>query len=101
MELKESNDHRVYMTEYGIPTIQLGCGGVIVSDLKFEGESLSGVGFSLGQGQGEVGEGHDELKGEMATDIGVFFQIITSNPESLQVVIDKLILAKEDLENKI
>ena len=86
------------MTEYGIPTIQLGCGGVIISDLAFKDENIAGVGFSLGQG--EVGESHDELNGKNATDIGTFFQVIATSPESLQVVIDKLELAKADLEGK-
>ena len=99
MKVKTSNDHRVYMADYGIPTIQLGCGGVIVSDLSFEGENLAGVGFSLGAG--EVGESHEYLNGKMATDIDVFFQVIATKPESLQVVIDKLEKAKADLENKI
>lgn len=99
MEVKESNDHRVYMAEYGIPTIQLGCGGVIISDLKFKDENIAGIGFSLGQG--EVGEHNDKLSGKDATDIGVFFQLIATDPKSLQVVIDKLIEAKIDLELKI
>ena len=99
MEIKESKDHRVYMSEYGIPTIQLGCGGVIVSDLNFKDSYFAGIGFSLGQG--EVGEHHDDLNGKDATDIGVFFQVIASSPDSLQVVIDKLKLAKADLESKV
>jgi len=99
MEVKESNDHRVYMPEYGIPTIQLGCGGVIISDLNFKDESIAGIGFSLGQGK--VGERHNDLDGKDATDIGTFFQVIATSPDSLQVVIDRLELAKADLENKI
>ena len=99
MEVKESNDHRVYITDYGIPTIQLGCGGVIISDLKFD-NGFAGIGFSLGQG--EVGEHHHVDSDELtAKDIGVFFQIIATRPESLQVVIDKLELAKAELESKI
>jgi len=95
MKVNTSGDHRVYMSEYEIPTIQLGCGGVIVSDLIFKDEQLSGIGFSLGQG--EVGENHTYPNDTMATDIGVFFQIIATKPESLQVVIDKLEKAKHDL----
>lgn len=96
MDVEESNDHRVYMSEYGIPTIQLGCGGVGVSDLKFKGNEFSGIGFSLVQG--EVGEiHHHDSAGVIATDIGVFFQIIATKPESLQVVIDRLEKAKETL----
>lgn len=99
MEVKESKDHRVYMAEYGIPTIQLGCGGVLISDLNFKNENIAGIGFSLGQG--EVGEYHDKDSGKNATDIGVFFQIIATSPESLQVVINKLEDAKTDLEKKV
>ncbi len=99
MEIKESKDHRVYMSEYGIPTIQLGCGGVIVSDLNFKDSYFAGVGFSLGRG--EVGEHHHGLRGKSATDIGIFFQLIANSPDSLQVVIDKLELAKADLKSKV
>ena len=97
MEIKET-DHRVYVSEYGLPTIQLGCGGVIISDLKFEGDDFSGIGFSLGAG--EVGEDHKELEGKNAIEASLFFQIIATKPESLQVVIDKLLLAKANLESK-
>ena len=99
MDLKDSNDHRCYMSSYGIPTIQLGCGGVIVGDLNFSGGDVSGIGFSLGAG--EVGQHHKDLNGKQATDIGTFLQIIATKPESLQVVIDKLELAKQDLIEKL
>ena len=92
MEIKESGDSRVHMTDYGIPTIQLGSGGVIISDLIFEGQNVSGVGFSLGAG--EIAEYH-EVEIEK-----VFFQIISTSPESLQVLINRLESAKSDLESK-
>jgi len=96
MELKESNDHRCYMTPYNIPTIQLGDGGVIISDLSFKDNEFSGIGFSLGQG--EVGESHTPEEKTMAEDFGVFLQIISTSPESIQVMIDQLIKAKANLE---
>lgn len=96
MELKESNDHRCYMTEYGIPTVQIGNGDVIVCDLKFN-DGFAGIGFSLGE-KGDVGRYLVVEDGANACDYGVFFQIIATNPESIQVLIDRLTAAKDSFK---
>jgi len=101
MILKESNDHRCYMSEYGIPTVQLGTGDIIVSHLSFkdEDEEFSGIGFSLGA-DSEIGKNYDELIGKTSTDVGVFLQIIATKPESIEIIIDKLEIAKQELLEK-
>ena len=91
--------HRCYMTECGIPVIQLGQGGVIISDLFFEDNQCAGVGFSLGAG--EVGQDHPELEGELANEIGVFMQIVSTTPESLQILIDRLKNVKSEWEARL
>lgn len=95
MEVKESNDHRCYMSEYGIPTIQLGDGGVTISSLKDTDNNYAGVGFSLGSGR--IGEMKEVGEGVTADKYGVFFQVLATDPASLQVLIDRLREAKADL----
>jgi hypothetical protein len=96
----EEIDNRFYMTEYGVPTVQLGNGDVLICDVKFNNEDISGVSFGLTSG--EVGEDHPEFKGKTAVaDESFFLQIISTNPKSFDVLIDKLQKAKADLEEKL
>jgi len=97
LSIKASGDHRVYLTEYGIPTIQLGCGGVIISTLDFGQESnqLGGIGFSLGSG--DIGQYHKVPAGSDVNDFGVFFQIIATSTKLLQVMIDRLTEAQNKM----
>ena len=41
------------------------------------------------------------MEGKASTDAGVFLQLISTEPKSLQVVIDKLERAKAQLEEKL
>ncbi len=94
MNLQDSNDHRCHLSDEGIPTIQLGCGGVVISELITDSGESAGVTFSLGGG--EVGDMHPEIEGKRNDDPDhpFFFQIISTKPESIQVLIDRLRDAK-------
>jgi len=88
----QETDHRINRSEEGTPTIQLGCGGVVISDNYAINGSHAGVSFTLGEG--EIGQDHNELHGKTDGENKSFLRIIATNPESLQVLIDKLELAK-------
>ncbi len=93
-----SGDHRMYRADYGVPTIQLGCGGVIISTVTPSDENrLHGICFSLGEG--DVGQSHPENIGKKVDEIGAMLQILTTSPDSLQVMINKLTEAKESMLN--
>jgi hypothetical protein len=94
----QETDHRIFKNDEGVLTVQMGCGGVILSDLYGEDGSYSGVAFSLGDG--EIGEIHNDLHGKTSGEINAFLQVIATKPESLQVLIDKLELAKANFGNK-
>lgn len=85
------SEDNYYMAEYGIQTLHIGDGNTLVCTVEGE-DGLCGVGF--GSTQGAIGEFHPELRGEKVDNVGVFFQILTNNPDSLQVVIDRLCEAK-------
>ncbi len=97
--IKDSGDHRCYMTEYGIPTIQLGDGGVSICTLSYEHDKCAGIGFGLTKGA--IGEFHPETKGKKADEAGIFFQVVSTSPDSLQVMIDRLREAKADWEDRL
>lgn len=87
-------DHRIHISEEGVPTIQLGCGGVIISDNYAIDGTHAGVCFTLGSG--EICEEHKDFFGKTDFEIGAFLRIIATKPESLQVLIDKLTLARDN-----
>ena len=83
-----------YMADYGVQTIQLGDGSTLVSTVAPTDDSkLFGISFS--NTEGAVGEMHPEIEGKQVDDIGCFMQILTDNPASIQVLIDRLREAKE------
>lgn len=85
---------RLYTPEYGVPTLQLGDGGTAVSDIHTD-EGLHGVCFS--ESPRNEGVGFDftpEHGGKRTTDVEAYFQILTDNQESIDVLIDKLEKAK-------
>ena len=94
MELKESGDERCFMTDYGIPTIQFGSGGIVVADLYWEDNEAAGVGFILTDSR-EIGKRHYNIEGKMIDEVGTFLQILSTEPESLQVLIDRLTFIKD------
>jgi len=79
--------------ENGIPVILVGDGRTIIGELIHPDYS----GICLSMGAGAVGEFHPEVEGKEDHEIGVFFKIVTSNPDSLQVLIDRLEGAKKRL----
>jgi len=88
----QEKDHRIHKSEEGVPTIQLGCGGVIIADNYAIDGSHAGISFTLGKG--DIGKPHRHTHGKSDGDIGAFLRIIATKPESLQILINKLELAK-------
>jgi hypothetical protein len=89
-------------TKNDIQTIELGDGNTVIGDwYSNDGSKMVGVCFTEAVRRDlPVGEDHSELTGYVGKDLNPFFQIITSNPASIQVLIDKLELAKDALESK-
>lgn len=99
--LIENENERVYTPEYGVPTIQLGDGGTTVSDVSGDG-GFHGICFSEAVENTGVGADHtDQVGGKRVHEMGAYFQILTTNPASLDVVIDKLQRAKAALEESV
>jgi hypothetical protein len=92
IEMLKETDHRIFKDEEGVPTVQIGCGGVIVGDVYAVDGTYSGVCFTLGKG--EVGQDHNGSHGKTSGEINSFLKITATRPESLQILIDKLELAK-------
>lgn len=91
----EENE-RVYTPYYGVPTIHLGDGLTAISDIVTE-EGLAGVCFSELE-SGSVGDDvTEQTKGKNVVEIGAYFQILTDNPASLDVLIEKLKMARDAL----
>jgi len=95
----EAKDHRVYLSDEDVPTIQMGCGGVFIADLQVpNAEAPVAAGISFRFGSGEVGEHHENpFPGGTEGENGAFFRIIATKPESLQVLIDKLVIARDSI----
>ena len=76
--------------------IQLGNADTLISDINNEAEGWAGVCFS--EHDCEVGE---EFKTDAKTDneLGAFFRIISTNPKSLDVLIEALQRAKVFIDN--
>lgn len=93
----EDENERVYTPEYGVPTIQLGDGGTIISDVigtdGFHGICFTEAKENLGVG----GDQSEQVGGKTVDEIGAYFQILTDNPASLDVLIDKCQRAKAAL----
>jgi len=94
--INEPND-RVYIPDYGVPTIQLGDGWTTISDVH-GGDGFHGICFSESEVNDGVGaDRSDAVGGRTVDEIGAYFQILTKNPASIDVVIDKLLRAKKAL----
>jgi len=95
-EIKNENE-RCYTPKYGVPTIQLGDGGTTISDV-IGADGFHGVCFSESITNGDVGEDRtDQIGGLKVDEAGTYLQIITKNPASIDVLIDKLQRAKAAL----
>lgn len=95
--IEDEND-RVYTPDYGVPTIQLGDGGTTISDVIGE-DGFHGICFSEAVENDGVGADRTEQIGGMKVDeAGAYLQILTKNPASIDVMIDKLQRAKAALE---
>ena len=96
----ENENEQVYTPEYGVPTIQLGDGETVISDVIGE-DGFCGVCFSEAKVNLGVGGDQAENVGHKKVDeIGAYFQILTTNPNSLDVLIDKCQRAKAELIKK-
>lgn len=95
----KNQNKRVYISDYGVPTIQLGDGGTTISDIAAE-DGFHGICFSEAVENNGVGaDMTDQIGGMKVDEIGAYLQILTKNPESLQILIDKCILARDALIN--
>lgn len=77
--------------EFGIPTIQLGNGTIRVADIYWNDGALAGVCFAPAD-QLDTGIKTGDTRDVQA--VGVLLQVVADNPDSLQVLIDKLTAAK-------
>lgn len=93
----ENPSSRVYTADYGIPTIQLGDGGTIILDI-IGNDAFHGIGFIDEDNNDHVGKSHTERFASKPVDeIGMYLQILTDNPASLDILIDKCQRAKQAL----
>jgi len=91
---------QVYTPDYGVPTIHLGDGATSICDVHTD-EGLHGICFVEATENNGVGADRTpELKGKKVDDIGAYLQIITDNPESINVLIDKLYKAKAAIQGR-
>jgi len=82
-----------YISDYGVQTIHIGDGSTLISTVSpTDNSGLFGISFS--NTIGSVGELHPEVEGKKVDEIGSFMQILTSNPASIQVLINSLRLVK-------
>lgn len=89
----------LYTPEYGVPTLRLGDGATAISDIHTD-YGLHGICFSVSPRNDGVGaDVTDTHQGKNVAEIGAFFQILTDNPVSLDVLIEKLHLARDALVN--
>lgn len=79
----------------GVPFVQLGAGEVLIGDTYAKDGSYSGVSFTKSE-PCEIGSAHPETFGKTSGEIGSFLGIFATNPKSLQVLIDKLTLARDN-----
>jgi hypothetical protein len=95
----ENGNDRVYMADYGVPTIQLGDGGTTISEV-IGADGFHGICFSESVENNGVGADMTQhIGGKKVDEAGVYLQILTTNPASLQVLIDKCILARDALKH--
>ena len=87
----------VFTPDYGVPLIMLGDGGTLIAE-TFDGCGSSGVAF-LEVGN-DLGVGVDQdIEGGTVEKAVAYFHIMSTSPESLTVLIDKLIIARDILQS--
>jgi hypothetical protein len=93
----EDETNQVYQSVHGTPTIHLGDGSTMITSL-ITPDGLGGIGFiDLGHPT-EVGvRMPSDDEGKRADEVGVYFQIMTRNTASIDVLIDQLQQAKEEM----
>lgn len=91
-ELKNETDV-IYGGYNGIPTIELGKGKIGVCSIFFPNETTVGICFTA-NGSGNVGEPIPENELKNTVETNAFLQIIATNPDSLDVLIEKAQEAK-------
>lgn len=94
---------------HGIQTIKLGCGGTIISTLKFPQKDFAGIAFTPKErfekqmdspmDDCSIGNEHKTIDGTTTDNIVPLLQIVTDNPKSLDVLITRLTEARDDLIN--
>ena len=94
----ENENDRVFTPKHGVPTIRLGDGGTVICDVV-DLDGVSGICFFDGLENRGVGGDHSELSGQQIDKLGAYLQILTDNPASIDVMIDKLQRAKAALSN--
>ncbi len=85
----------VFMNDDGFPTLQLGDGNTQISTLEVPNTGVFGVSFT--EKDGEVGVITSTDKTLEADEPNVIFRIITDNPVSIQVLIDRLREAQDGI----
>jgi len=93
--IKNENE-RVYTPEYGVPTIHLGDGLTLVSNIASD-EGFHGISFTEDISDGAVGAQINSENGKTVEEIGSYLQIVTKNPDSIDVLIKNLQIAKNAL----
>ncbi len=95
MKLRIENEtSNVYEASYGVTTIQLGDGATTISTVNAE-DGFHGICFSEAIENNGVGAEQKFADGDTVVTIDAYLQIITTNPDSLDVLIARLQEAKE------
>ena len=79
-----------------IRSIMMGDGSVRISGVTYHDDKISGITFSPsppGTRPGGYGAEHTPF-----VDMGIYFQLLFDNPVSIDVVIERLLVAKKSLE---
>lgn len=89
--IEHNNIELFVQHETGVPTLELGSGRTVISDIYTE-DGKAGICFAIDENadKNDVWKEHPEITGKTTKEIGAFFQIFTSNVESLKVLKDKV-----------
>lgn len=93
-----ATDHRIFSNDDGTPTVQLGCGNILMVPAVALDGSFAGVGFSLMEGDNEIGKLYPEAVGKNTGELNCFLNIIATDPRSIDGLIAVLQDAKADWE---
>lgn len=85
-----ATDHRITVDDEGVPTIMLGCGGFVISDVYSVGLDYAGVSLELRAETKEVGMSDFTNYGKSSGESGAVLKIVATRPESLLVLIGEL-----------